>query len=88
MNVKKYNVIGIMSGTSCDGLDLALTSFWYSKNKWNYNLISTSEIIYTKKLRKKLLHCSELNAYDLKKLDIELGKFISNETNSGWIEKV
>ena len=42
MNVKKYNVIGIMSGTSCDGLDIALTSFWYSKNKWNYNLISTS----------------------------------------------
>ena len=49
MNVKKYNVIGIMSGTSCDGLDIALTSFWYSKNKWNYNLISTSEIclLYT-----------------------------------------
>ena len=81
MNVKKYNVIGIMSGTSCDGLDLALTSFWYSKNKWNYELINNSEVIYTTKLRNKLLRCSELNAYDLKKLDIELGKFISDKTS-------
>lgn len=76
---KKYNVIGIMSGTSCDGLDIALCNFWYSNKKWNYELVESKEITYKKKFKKKLIECSSLNAYDLKVLDIELGSFIGME---------
>ncbi len=79
MNTKKYNVIGVMSGTSCDGLDLALCSFWFSKNKWHYKLIHSKVIEYDNILKNKLIICSQLNAYDLKTLDLELGKFISKE---------
>ena len=38
MKNNKYNVIGIMSGTSCDGLDIAHSLFWFENNKWIYKL--------------------------------------------------
>ena len=41
MKARKYNVIGVMSGTSCDAHDLALCSFWYNNKKWNYKLIDS-----------------------------------------------
>ncbi|MEL0009287.1 MAG: anhydro-N-acetylmuramic acid kinase [Flammeovirgaceae bacterium] len=76
---RKYNVVGVMSGTSCDGLDIALCSFWYSNKKWKYELVDSKEIIYQKELQRKLIECSSLNGYDLKVLDIELGVFIGKE---------
>ena len=54
MKARKYNVIGVMSGTSCDGLDLALCSFWYSNKKWNYKLIDSKGINYGIDLKRKL----------------------------------
>ena len=41
MKNRKYNVIGVMSGTSCDGLDIAHCLFY--KKKWNYKLIDSKE---------------------------------------------
>ena len=40
MNIKKYKVLGIMSGTSCDGLDIAYCEYWGENNKWNYKLLN------------------------------------------------
>ena len=31
MSVKKYKTLGIMSGTSCDGIDMAFCEFWKEK---------------------------------------------------------
>ncbi|MEC7895870.1 MAG: anhydro-N-acetylmuramic acid kinase [Bacteroidota bacterium] len=77
MNIKKYKVLGIMSGTSCDGLDIAYCEYWEKNNKWNYKLLDFTTINYNKKWRKKLLNCYKINAYELKKLDINFGDFIS-----------
>ena len=46
MKIKKFNVIGIMSGTSCDGLDIAYCSYWIDNGKWHYELINKSFIQY------------------------------------------
>ena len=79
MNTRKYNVIGVMSGTSCDGLDLALCSFWYSNRKWNYKLIDSKGINYGIDLKRKLKGCYKLSGYELKILDVEFGDFIAKE---------
>ncbi len=79
MKARKYNVIGVMSGTSCDGLDIALCSFWYSNKKWNYKLIDSKGINYGIDLKRKLEGCSNLSGYELKVLDLEFGDFIAKE---------
>ena len=48
MNIKKYKVLGIMSGTSCDGLDIAYCKYWEKNNKWNYKLLNFTTINYNK----------------------------------------
>ena len=77
MKIKKFNVIGIMSGTSCDGLDIAYCSYWMDNGKWQYELINKSFTPYDPVMSEKLLKSSKLSSYDLKKLDIELGELIS-----------
>ena len=42
MKTVKYNVIGLMSGTSCDGLDIANCIFWQDKRKWCYEIKKTN----------------------------------------------
>ena len=53
INENKYRVIGLMSGTSLDGVDLAFITF--TKNKtWNYELGPCKTIAYPKIWKKKL----------------------------------
>ena len=47
-NKGRYCVIGVMSGTSLDGLDLALIEFVLDNKKWEYQLISTTTKSYTR----------------------------------------
>ena len=77
MNKRTYSVIGLMSGTSCDGIDLAHCHFLEEKNEWRYKIVNTKTISYSKKLRNKLISCGKTNSLTLKKLDNELGKIFS-----------
>lgn len=76
-----YHVIGLMSGTSLDGLDIAFCEFQYS-NHWQYKIIECTTIAYPEDLEKKLSHCIDLNGYELVCLDHELGKYIGRQVNS------
>ena len=79
MKNTKYNVIGIMSGTSCDGLDIAHCMFYNEDSEWKYELKKSKCINFPKKLKKRLLNCSKTDAFSLKVLDLDLGEFIKNE---------
>jgi len=77
-----YNVIGIMSGTSLDGLDICYCNFQLLKNKkWNFNILLASTIKYTSGLKNKLAQAKKLNGLDLMLLHNELGNFIGNSIN-------
>ena len=41
-----YNVIGVMSGTSLDGIDLAHIHFSVSEDKWNFTILETETVSY------------------------------------------
>ena len=59
---KQYNVIGLMSGTSLDGVDLAFASFYFNKT-WKYKLHICQTIPYNKKWQTHLqqLHLKSIS---------------------------
>ena len=77
---KKYRVIGLMSGTSLDGIDLVYCYFTRSNNHWSFELVNTKSIDYSEKWRNKLSNLF----FDKEKLDLvelEYSDFISNQIN-------
>ncbi len=76
MNSKNtYKAIGIMSGTSLDGLDMACCQFT-KKRKWEFEIQSAKTVKYSREWRKKLSAAHLLSAEDLLELDAAYGNFI------------
>lgn len=79
---ENYNVIGLMSGTSLDGLDIVFASFVYSsKNQWDFTINAAKTIAYTAALKKKLSNAKQLSGLDLMLLNNQLGSFFGKEVN-------
>ena len=49
-----YNVIGVMSGTSLDGVDLAHINFEIKNGKWFYKIFECDTISYSNEMISKL----------------------------------
>lgn len=78
----KYNIIGVMSGTSLDGLDLALCEFTKNSTGFAYTIHKAETIKYDKNQKNKLLLASELRAENYFLLHHLFGKFIGKEVLS------
>tara|TARA_Y100000589_G_scaffold130361_1_gene124015 strand:+ start:8093 stop:8620 length:528 start_codon:yes stop_codon:yes gene_type:complete len=81
MKIKNYRVLGIMSGTSLDGLDMALCNFKYLNKKWNFELISTHYIEYSIDWKKKLSNLF-YNNKKINKIELQYSEFISESVNN------
>lgn len=68
--------IGIMSGTSVDGLDILAAEFKWGRNRWNYRILNSQSIDYPDSLRSKLIGSIRLSGEELIVLDHQLGEFI------------
>jgi anhydro-N-acetylmuramic acid kinase len=77
-----YNVIGTMSGTSLDGLDIAYCAFEFSENQWSFKINAASTINFPNNLKEKLKSAINTSGLDLMKLHNELGKFIGLSINN------
>ena len=49
-----YNVIGVMSGTSLDGIDLAHINFTIKDSKWDYQILESETVSYSENWLNKL----------------------------------
>ncbi|MCQ2286345.1 MAG: anhydro-N-acetylmuramic acid kinase [Bacteroidales bacterium] len=78
---KTYIALGLMSGTSLDGLDLALCQFQYDNKKWKHAVLKAGTVSYPQELKKRLDISMEMNALELIRLDRDLGKFYADNIN-------
>ena len=78
----EYFVLGLMSGSSLDGLDLALCYFDKKVDRWNYDVIAARTYPYPEELRLRLAKAIDFSAYEFVKLDVELGSVIAATVRS------
>ncbi len=77
----KMRVIGIMSGTSLDGLDIALCEFEAHDKSYNYSILKAKTINYSQHWKEKLTNVKNTSAEQYFKLNAEYGKFIAEKIN-------
>lgn len=85
MKKQEYFVIGVMSGTSLDGVDLAYIHF-KKEGKWSYNIICAETVAYDSKWEAKLRDGVGCSKIQLESLNIAYTKLLA-EVISGFIEK-
>ncbi len=71
----KILAIGTMSGTSLDGIDIALCSFSESDKSWNYKIVEAETIAYPVFWTEKLKGAHDLNAQEFLLLNNEYGRY-------------
>lgn len=71
-----YKALGAMSGSSLDGLDLALCELQFSRGRWLYRILRARTVHFTADLRARLATAMEASAVEHARLDADLGTFI------------
>src|SRR5687767_594977 len=77
-----YKVVGLMSGTSLDGLDIAYAVFEKNSSGWNFTLRQTEVIKYSSVWLKKLSGASKLSAMEWVALDVEFGHLLGKAVSA------
>jgi len=73
--------LGLMSGTSLDGLDLALCSFYQHQKQWHYKIMKAETIAYSEIWRAKLSNAQHLSALEFALLHNEYGAFLGEQVS-------
>jgi len=74
--------IGLMSGTSTDGLDIVAIRFSASTDKYSYEVLDSHFVAYANDFATNLKNAENLKGRELREFDIYFAKFLSNEVIS------
>src|SRR5689334_1437818 len=76
-----YRAIGMMSGSSLDGLDIAFSEFQENGGKWNYEIKQADCYPYSKEWAHKLRTATSLDALEYQLLHVEYGHYLGQQIN-------
>ncbi|UNY98791.1 anhydro-N-acetylmuramic acid kinase [Zhouia spongiae] len=77
-----YFVIGLMSGTSLDGLDIACCKFQRQDDKWSFELLKSSSIDYKDAFKDKLKNTVNLSAPELLDFNNKYGTWLGEQVDT------
>ena len=73
----KFSVIGVMTGTSMDGLDVACVNYYKQKTKWCFKLLKAETFIYDQEIKKNFIQAYN-KELSISYLDKKFGHIISD----------
>lgn len=76
--MKAYYVIGLMSGTSLDGLDIAYCKFT-KQERWSYEILNFKTVPYDAQFRDRLKNACSLSSDLLEVLSLDFGLLMAQE---------
>lgn len=76
-----YKVIGLMSGSSLDGLDIAYVHFNENAGKWTFEIIHSECLKYSEDWQSKLLNSTGLSAIEYNLLHSAYGHYLGESVN-------
>jgi len=76
-----YRAIGVMSGSSLDGLDIAFAEFQENAGKWNYEIRQADCYSYDQNWNERLESATFLNSVDYQLLHVQYGHYIGEQVN-------
>ena len=78
----RASVIGLMSGTSLDGVDIAYCHFTETEGQWKYKIIEAQTIKYNSKWTKKLKNAEDQDIINFIQTHTEYGYYLGELTNN------
>lgn len=78
MNHQYYNVLGVMSGTSLDGIDIAHITL-VRKEEWSFQIHVADTIPYPEIIKERLQNAISYNENEIITLNKDYTKYLSNE---------
>ncbi|NAY90502.1 anhydro-N-acetylmuramic acid kinase [Muricauda sp. JGD-17] len=76
-----YKAIGLMSGTSLDGLDMAYCHLWEENGFWKFDIKETHEIAYSDDMREYLKNAIHLSNEEHEQLHDDYGIWLGKRVN-------
>jgi anhydro-N-acetylmuramic acid kinase len=87
MSKSTYRIIGLMSGTSLDGLDIACCTFEKKGESWNYTIEVATTYKYNDEWSRKLANIHNASAYEFALANTEYGYYLAEKVNEFISEK-
>jgi anhydro-N-acetylmuramic acid kinase len=80
--MEKYRVIGLMSGSSLDGLDIAYCEFSVEQGQWSFVILNTAVVPYTDEWVQELKNLPVSNAKTFWQSHTALGSYFAGQVNA------
>ena len=74
--MQEYIGLGLMSGTSRDGLDMAACRFREEQGRWQYEILAADTVPYDAERQQQLAGAMDLKASALRELDVTFGAWM------------
>jgi len=95
-SMEQYKVIGLMSGSSLDGLDVCFVTFFREEDRWSFEVQNAACFDYTAAFREELRQLPNQSALAFAEMHTRLGKifskylldFLANHSNAGPVDLI